>query len=58
MPAGDFKRLMNIERQNSLDIKNETNIEEGIKNTIDWYQENKEFIDKRYNPFLENVEKK
>ncbi len=58
MPAGDLKRLMNIERQNSLGIKNETNIEEGIKNTIDWYQENKEFIDKRYNPFLENVEQK
>ena len=57
MPSGDKKRLMNIERQTSLDISLQTSIDDGIKNTVEWYLNHKKFIDSRYNPFLENAKK-
>lgn len=57
MPSGDKKRLMNIDRQSNLGIFPETSIGDGIKNTIEWYLNNKKSIDDRYNPFLENAPK-
>ena len=57
MPSGDKKRLMNIDRQSSLKISPQTSISQGIKNTVEWYLNNKKLIDDRYNPFLENEKK-
>jgi GDP-L-fucose synthase len=57
-PAGDAKRLMDITRAASYGFKCEIGIEEGIKETIDWYQNNRNDADKRYiafnDPAMEN----
>ena len=39
-PSGDTKRLMNTERAESLGIYAKTNLNQGIKETIDWYNAN------------------
>ncbi len=52
-PSGDKKRLMDISRAKSLGFKLETNIEEGIRETMLWYESNKDLIDKRFNVFTE-----
>ena len=39
-PNGDMKRLMSTERAESYGFKPRTSIEEGIKKTIKWYEEN------------------
>ena len=44
-PSGDPIRLMNIERAEKLiGYKPKTSIEEGIRKTIKWYLDNKDFI--------------
>lgn len=53
-PSGDKLRLMDTKKAESYNIKPEVSLETGIKNTIDWYINNKEHIDNRYNAFLEN----
>ena len=53
-PSGDKKRLMDISRVKSLGWEPKIKLEEGIKEVIDWYKENKEIINKRYNIFKEN----
>jgi len=53
-PSGDRKRLMDISRAKALGIECAISIEEGIKETMDWYQKNKEIANKRYNVFTEN----
>lgn len=50
-PSGDKKRLMDISRAESLGWKPEISIEEGIKEVMDWYKENKDIVNKRYNVF-------
>ncbi len=58
-PAGDKKRLMDMKRAKRLmNFIPQVSLEEGIKETIKWYQENKETINKRYNVFYENDSKK
>ncbi|HVZ12545.1 MAG TPA: NAD(P)-dependent oxidoreductase [Patescibacteria group bacterium] len=53
-PMGDKKRLMDTKRAKKL-LGFEANIslEEGIKETIDWYLKNKSIVNKRYNVFNE-----
>lgn len=50
-PAGDKKRLMSMERASGYGFKTTVSLEEGIKETMQWYAENKGEIDKRYNVF-------
>lgn len=50
-PAGDKKRLMDISRAKALGWQPAIFIEEGIKEVMQWYKENKDIVEKRYNVF-------
>jgi GDP-L-fucose synthase len=52
-PAGDKKRLMDMKRAESYGFKCEVSLEEGIKETIQWYLTNKDQLNNRYNAFTE-----
>ena len=53
-PIGDKKRLMDITRAKKLlEFKPIVSLEQGIKETIEWYLKNKVLLDKRYNVFYE-----
>ncbi|MBX3709371.1 MAG: NAD(P)-dependent oxidoreductase [Gammaproteobacteria bacterium] len=54
-PKGDAKRLMDMTRANSHGFIPQTSIEEGIKETITWYAQNKSIADNRYNAFTEKA---
>ncbi len=56
-PSGDKKRLMDITRARSIGFKPQITIEEGIKDTMAWYLENRDSVGKRYNVFTEGPEK-
>jgi len=49
---GDDIRLFDTTRAESYGIKPLINLEEGIKLTTKWYLDNKDMLDKRYNPFV------
>lgn len=53
-PSGDKKRLMNIDKIKELGWKPEISLKEGIKEVMDWYDKNKDIINKRYNVFKED----
>lgn len=58
-PAGDAKRLMDTRRAKKLlGFEPIVSLEVGIKETMDWYMDNKDLFDKRYNVFYENRSKK
>lgn len=52
-PKGDAKRLMDVTRAQSYGFKPEISIEEGIKETIEWYKANRNNIYNRYNAFTD-----
>lgn len=52
-PSGDKKRLMDISRAKAIGFKPTISIEGGIKEVMDWYQENRDIVNKRYNVFTE-----
>lgn len=53
-PKGDRKRLMDTSRAKKLlGFKPTVSLEQGIKETIDWYLKNKHLLNKRYNAFYE-----
>ncbi len=52
-PSGDKKRLMDISRAKALGWKPEIDLEEGIKEVMEWYKKNKDIVNKRYNVFKE-----
>ena len=52
-PSGDKKRLMNIERAQSLGFEPKISIEKGVREVMDWYRQNKALAEKRYNVFTE-----
>ena len=54
MPSGDKKRLMDISRAKSIGFEPQISIEDGIREVMSWYQENKGLVDKRYNVFTES----
>ncbi|HVE44199.1 MAG TPA: NAD(P)-dependent oxidoreductase [Gammaproteobacteria bacterium] len=54
-PKGDEKRLMDMTRANGYGFKPAISIEEGIKETIDWYVKHNHAADQRYNAFTEEV---
>ena len=53
-PSGDKKRLMDVTRAANLGFKAKISIEEGIREVIEWYKENKDTMNKRYNVFSQN----
>jgi len=50
-PSGDKKRVLDISRARSLGYEPQISIGAGIKNVIDWYRDNQEMKDNRYNVF-------
>ncbi|MES2960909.1 MAG: NAD-dependent epimerase/dehydratase family protein [Pseudomonadota bacterium] len=50
-PTGDAKRLFDMSRAKSLGFEPQISIEQGIDETVQWFLENREIIDKRYNVF-------
>lgn len=54
-PKGDAKRLMDMSRANSYGFKPKVSIEDGIKETINWYAANCGNTDNRYNAFTEKA---
>jgi len=50
-PTGDARRVFDMTRANSLGFQASITIKDGINDTIDWFLENKEIIDKRFNAF-------
>jgi GDP-L-fucose synthase len=51
-PSGDKKRLMSVDRMKKHGLDTIISLEEGIKLTTEWFLNNKEILDKRYNPFV------
>lgn len=51
-PAGDKIRLFDMTRAKSYGFDISVSLEEGIKSTTDWFLNNKEILDKRYNAFV------
>jgi GDP-L-fucose synthase len=51
-PNGDQKRLFDMSTAKSYGWEIEIGLEDGIKKTIEWFLNNKEILDKRYNPFV------
>lgn len=52
-PSGDRKRLMDISRAKAVGFQPTISIEKGIREVMDWYQKNKDKVNKRYNVFTE-----
>ncbi len=52
-PSGDAKRLPDITRVKSIGFKPTISLEQGIKETMDWYSQNKDKPSGRYNIFTE-----
>jgi len=53
-PAGDKKRILDISRAKSIGWEPEVSLEEGVKEVMEWYKENKDIVEKRYNVFRED----
>lgn len=52
-PSGDRKRVMDISRAKAIGFEPVISIEKGIKEVIDWYLQNRDIADNRYNAFRE-----
>jgi len=50
-PTGDKKRIMDISRACSHGWQPRISLEEGIKETVQWFTANRDKAEKRYNPF-------
>lgn len=50
-PIGDKKRILDITRAKSIGFEPQVSFNAGIRGVIDWYRENKNKIDNRYNVF-------
>ena len=57
-PSGDKKRIMDISRATALGFRPMISIEEGIKETMEWYLQHRNIVEKRYNVFTENKSRK
>ena len=53
MPSGDKARILDVKRAKKLGIQNFYTLSEGLKETIDWFKNNKNIYKKRYNSFTE-----
>jgi len=50
-PSGDRKRILDTSRAKSFGHQIQIDIEDGIEETINWFKENKDIIDERFNAF-------
>lgn len=50
-PTGDARRLFDMTLANSYGFKPTVSIETGIKDTIKWFEQNKDIVDQRHNAF-------
>lgn len=50
-PAGDKMRILDMSRANSIGYQTKITLADGLKETFNWYMENKEKIGGRYNVF-------
>jgi GDP-L-fucose synthase len=50
-PTGDARRVFDMSRATKYGFKPTISIEDGVNDTIDWFLENKEIIDNRFNAF-------
>lgn len=50
-PKGDARRVFDMTRANSYGYQPEISIEDGLKETIKWFIENKDEVDNRYDVF-------
>jgi GDP-L-fucose synthase len=50
-PNGDHKRILDMTRIYSYGFKNSISIEDGLEETIDWYLNNKDKLNYRYDSF-------
>lgn len=53
-PSGDARRVMDISKITSYGFKNEISLEQGIKEVIGWYKQNRNNLNTGYNVFYEN----
>lgn len=51
-PSGDALRLFDMTRAKSYGFDISVDLDEGIKRTTDWFINNKDILDKRYNAFV------
>lgn len=54
-PKGDAKRLMDMTRAQGHGFAPQISIEDGIRETIEWYIKNRSSVENRYNAFTEKV---
>jgi GDP-L-fucose synthase len=50
-PSGDARRVFDMERAKSLGFTQKISIEDGIKETVEWYLNNKEIANKSVDTF-------
>lgn len=50
-PSGDRKRLLDVTKAEALGFKPKINLNEGIKETVNWYLNNRKKMPKRYDIF-------
>lgn len=50
-PRGDDQRILNISRAKELGFEPKISLEQGIKETMDWYREHKDISDMRYDVY-------
>lgn len=53
-PSGDALRLFDMTRAKSYGFDISVGLDEGIKKTTEWFINNKEILDKRYNAFVDH----
>lgn len=56
-PTGDAKRIMDTSRAISFGIQPKVSLFEGIRATLEWFRDNKNYNEQRYNSFTEFLER-
>lgn len=54
-PAGDKIRILDMTRAKKYGFETVVSLEEGIKDTMEWYLENKDIVHKRFNVFNSGI---
>jgi len=53
-PSGDKKRILSTERAKSIGFCPRISLADGIRETMEWYESNRDIADNRYNSFTES----
>lgn len=54
-PSGDTRRVMDISRAQALGFQPTVSLEEGIRQTLDWFRTHRQTAGRRYNVFTESA---